>query len=135
MSETEQEITPIPIHLTGVASDVIPMLTGVQPQRRMKTTYETYILTAAEPAQNILPEEVKRYSYHIIAIDNDIIIGPTKGVVAAAVNTVANVPNPNGAYFPKGIWREFEDNGVVYIGATTVATNTRVAVIAEYYEE
>jgi hypothetical protein len=130
-TSTEEEITPIPIHITGISKDVLPG----RARRRMKTTYETYVLTAAEPAQNILPQEPKRYSYHILAVDNDIIIGPTKGVVAAAVNLVANVPTPNGAYYPKGLWREFEDNGQVYIGATTVATNTRVTVIAEYYEE
>lgn len=125
-----EEITPVPVHVTGVARGVLP---GA-PRRRMKTTYETYILTANEPAQNILPQDPKRYSYHIFAIDNDIVIGPTKGVVASPVNQVATVPSPNGAYFPKGFWREFEDNGMVYIGATTIATSTRVTVVAEYYE-
>ena len=132
MTTTEDavEITPIPIQLAGIAKGV--SLGG--PRKRMRTTYETYVLTANEPAQNILPQDTKRYRYHILAIDNDIIIGPTKGVVANPVNQIANVPSPNGAYFLKGIWQEFEDNGMVYIGATTIASNSRVTVIAEYYE-
>jgi hypothetical protein len=128
----EEKITPIPIH---VASAEPGVLTG-QPvnNKRFKTTYETYVLTAADPVQNILPQDPKRYRYSIFSVDNDIVLGPSKGVTGNAVNTVAGVPAPNGGYFPKGLWRDFHDNGMVYAGATTIATISRVVVIAEYYE-
>jgi len=131
---SEEKITPIPIHLASAEPGV---LTG-QPAkpRRVKTIYETYILTAADPVQAILPQDPQRYRYTVIAIDNDIILGPTKGVVGSPVNIVAGVPAPNGFYLPAFLRAAtvIFDNGMVYAGATTVATISRVAVIAEYFE-
>lgn len=127
------DVDSMPVHITGAEKGVVTTL-APKAGKRFRTTYETYVLTANDPVMNILPQDPKRYRYSIIAIDNDIVLGPSKGVVGNPVNTVASVPAPNGAYFPKGLWRDFHDNGMVYAGATTVATISRVAVIAEYYE-
>jgi hypothetical protein len=126
------DVDAMPVHIVGAEKGVVTPLTP-KAGKRFRTTYETYPLTVNDPVQNILPQDPKRFRYSIIALDNDIVLGPTKGVAGSAVNTVTSVPAPNGAYFPKGIWRDFYDNGMVYAGITT-AVLSRVVVVAEYYE-
>src|SRR5258708_12424539 len=96
---TETEIQSVPIHVASVAEGVSLGAAPARKHKRFKTTYETYILTANEPAQIILPQDPKRFRYSVLAIDNDIVLGPPKPVVAATVNTVATVPNPPTPYF------------------------------------
>lgn len=117
---------PVPVHVTGAAKS-----------RRKLTRFETYVLTASDPAQCILPESEDRICAYVQAIDNDIVLGPTKGVVAAAVNIVVNVPSPNGAYIPKAntVPYPVEGTNAVYAGITTSAANSRVAVVETYYAE
>lgn len=124
---------PLVVHLASAAPGV---LAGAPKARRVLSRYLTYVLTAGDPAQCILPQDDDRIEYTIIAIDNDVVLGPTKGVVGAAVNTVANVPTPNGGYVPKGLpgLQRLKDTNQVYAGITTTASNSRVTVIDTYYE-
>jgi hypothetical protein len=129
---TESETIPaVKVHVESASPGVLDGQTG---KRRVLSRYETYVLTASDPAQCILPQDEDRIEYTIIALDNDIILGPTKGVVGAGVNTVASVPNPNGGYIPKSLRFVFKDTNQVYAGVTTTATNSRVTVIDSYYE-
>jgi hypothetical protein len=131
MSDTET-IPAVRIHVASAEPGVL----GGQPKkRRVLSRYETYVLTASDPAQCILPQDEDRIAYTIIALDNDIVLGPTKGVVGAGVNTVANVPSPNGGYIPKGLpGLRLRDTNQVFAGVTTTASNSRVTVIDTYYE-
>lgn len=122
----------VDVHLLSAEDGVLDGLAGKR--RRVLSRYETYVLTSNDPVQCILPQDEDRIEYTIIALDNDIVLGPTKGVVGAAVNTVASVPNPNGGYIPKSLQFVFKDTGQVYAGVTTVASNSRVTVIDTYYE-
>jgi hypothetical protein len=129
---TSETIPAVKIHVESAAPGVL----GGQPERRrVLTRYETYVLTANDPVQCILPQDDNRVEYTVIAIDNDIVLGPTKGVAGAPANTVANVPSPNGGYVPKGLpGLLLKDTNQVYAGVTTTATNSRVTVIDTYYE-
>jgi hypothetical protein len=130
MTDTDT-IPAVKVHVESAAPGV---LGGQLKKRQVLSRYETYVLTASDPAQCILPQDDDRIEYTIIALDNDIILGPTKGVVAAPVNTVASVPNPNGGYIPKSLRFVFKDTNQVYAGITTAASNSRVTVIHTYYE-
>lgn len=130
MSDDNQQ-HKLPVH---IASSDVPIGAAPAAPARWRTSFGTYVLTADDPAQCILPEDARRVSALVQAIDNDIVIGPSKGAVAAPVNTVANVPQPNGAYIPKANTAPTPVKGgnVVFAGATTTATESRVTVIATY---
>ena len=121
----------VSVHLLSAEPGI---LAGAPKARRILTRYETYVLTVNDPVQCILPQDEDRIEYTIIALDNDIILGPTKGVAGAPVNTVVNVPNPNGGYIPKQLRFFLKDTGQVYAGVTTIATSSRVTVVDTYYE-
>jgi hypothetical protein len=125
-------IEPIQVIAHIKSSDV--SLDGAAP--RLRTSYETFVLTANDPAQCILPEDDRRVCAYVQAIDNDIVLGPTKAVVNNPVNTVANVPQPNGAYVPKANTAPYPvyDSNAVYAGITITASNSRVTVVATYRE-
>ena len=124
----------VSVHLVGADEGVLSGAGQPADKRRVLSRYQTYVLTANDPAMEILPVDPDRVEYTIIAIDNDIILGPTKGVAGAAVNTVAGVPNPNGAYIPKQLNITLQDTGQVACGITTTAANSRVTIIDTYYE-
>lgn len=119
-----QGVEAAPVHITG--SD-IPL--GRKP-RRCVARYETYVLTANDPTMCILPENPDREIAFVQAIDNDIVLGPTKAVVGAAQNTVTSVPNPNGTYLPKANTVPYPvlDSNAVYAGVTTTSSSSRVSV-------
>lgn len=128
-------LQPVPVRI--IADDTGAGLTGPasSPARRRKLTrFQTYVLTASDPTDCILPESADRIVAFVQAIDNDIVLGPTKGVVGAGVNTAVGVPNPNGAYVPKSnTWQtRIDGSNPVYAGVTTTATASRVTVIETY---
>lgn len=124
----DYEPVKVRAHITG--SDV-PL---ARPGQRCRAVYETFVLTSADKSQCILPEDDDRECAYVQPLDNDIVIGPTKGVVEAAVNTVTNVPQPNGTYIPKTntVPYEVRDNGPVFAGITVTSSNSRVSVTAYY---
>lgn len=125
-----EDYEPARVHITG--SDI--SLSGHPAPHGYRAEYETFVLTSADGAQCILPQDEDREIAYVQPLDNDIIIGPSRGVVAAAVNTAAGVPNPNGSYIPKSSTVPYpvRDNGPVYAGITTTASNSRVSVTACY---
>lgn len=129
MSDDDREVTPVHVH---IASSAVPA--AGPPAARYRTMFETYVLTAGDPVMCILPEDSSRYCALVQAIDNDIVLGPSAGVAGSAVNTVASVPNPNGAYVPKANTApvRLEGGNAVFAGVTTTATASRVSVIATY---
>lgn len=99
-----------------------------------RAVYQTVVLTANDPVQDILPADPDREVAYVQALDNDIVIASTKGVAGSAVNTVASAPNPDGTLVPKintAPW-PVHDSGAVFAGATTTASSSRVSVAAYY---
>jgi len=126
-------VDPVAVHVASVAPGA---QLGAPAGRALHTSFETYVLTVNDPAQCILPENGKRISALVQPIDNDIVLGPSKAVVASPANTVASVPQPNGAYIPHTNTQPYEVKGsnVVFAGITTTASSSRVTVIATYRE-
>jgi len=123
---------PVSVHIASADPGALPP--GAKHAHRSRGMYQTFVLTAADPAQCILPEDENREIAYIKALDNDIMIGPSAGVVGAAVNTVASVPNPNGTLVQKSDTAPYpvHDNGAVYAGITTTGSSSRVTVAAYY---
>lgn len=131
---------PVRVHLESVAEQVAAALPAVLPARPVRgysARYETFVLTANDPVQCILPEDPDRAEAYVLALDNDILIG-TRNQVSAAQNTASGVPYPIGAYVPAkttaGSVVPFgvRDCGAVYAGVTTTGSNSRVSVAAYY---
>lgn len=99
--------------------------------------YETFVLTANDPLQCILPQDDDRVIAHIIPLDNDVVIGP-KAVINPSQNQVASVPTPMGTLVPAkttagaAVLYPVLDNNAVYATLTTTASNSRVSVSATY---
>lgn len=121
-------MVPVGVH---IVSSAVPQPAAAG---KLRTSYETYVLTANDPAQCILPDDDKRVIALVQAIDNDIVLGPTNAVAGSTVNTVAGVPQPNGAYIPKANTAPTPVKGgnAVWAGITTAGSNSRVTVIATY---
>lgn len=136
--EDEVKITPVPIHVASVAAGLALSDTSqgtTPPKRQFRTKYETFVLTANDQSECILAQADDRDEFFVLAVDNDVVIGPTKGVAANPSNIVAGTPNATGAYCPKGILMgPFQDNGQLYAGVTTTASSSRVTVISTYAE-
>ncbi|HEY1622147.1 MAG TPA: hypothetical protein VGG25_31305 [Streptosporangiaceae bacterium] len=133
MSISTESIPPVRVHVTG--SDVPAAAARTGPV--YESVYETFVLTANDPVQCILPQDERRVIAHIIALDNDVVIG-VQGQAGAALNTAADTPMPIGALVPSqatagaAVLYPVLDNGPVFAGATTTAENSRVSVSATY---
>jgi hypothetical protein len=129
MTDTAYE--PVKVHIVADATkgDAAP------PKRRQhRAVYQTFLLTAANPTECILPADEDRVSAYVQALDNDIVLGHTQGIVGNGVNMVTGAPAPYGALVPHANTAPFpvDDNAAVFAGATTAASSSRVTVIASY---
>lgn len=118
------------VHIAS--SDVHPEAPA---RKQRRTVFNTVVLTANEPVQEILPKSENRYCAYVQAIDNDIVLASNLAQGQAKVNTAASVPSPSGAYLPKANTAplKLDGNDLIYAAATTTASNTRVAVTAIYF--
>jgi len=133
---SDPEVPPIRVHVASVESGV-SMGAPAAARRKYRAHYETFVLTANDPVQCILPEDSDRVEAFVLALDNDILIG-TKGQVGAGNNTVAGVAQPIGTYllaktnggaiFPFPV----KDCDALFAGVTTTGSNSRVSVAAYY---
>ena len=117
-----------------VASSDVPTI----PTRKQKrTVFNTVVLTAGEPVQEILPKSEKRICAYVQAIDNDIVLASSLAQGQSRTNTAASVPSPSGSYLPKANTAplRLDGNDLIYAAATTTGTNSRVAVTAIYYAD
>lgn len=132
-------VEPVTIHLASVSAEAAETMSSRKPNgaRACVGRYTTFQLTEADPVQCILEEDLHRLEAYVIALDNDIVIG-TRGQVQADPNTAQDVPYPIGTLIPSkttgGSLMAFpvHDNGAVYAGVTTIASNSRVSVAAYY---
>lgn len=130
--------TAAPVHVVAVSAEAAAALSSKATSRsgpRCKGSYQTFVLTANDPVAEILPQDDNREYATIQAIDNDVVIGP-KAAVQSSANTVTSVPQPQGTYLPKANTAPImvKDYNAVFAGATTTATESRVAVAAFYRE-
>jgi hypothetical protein len=129
-------MTPEPVQVHVVADSTKPAATA--PATRRRTVPRTIVLTANDPVQVILPDSDRRRCAYILPIDNPIVLGHSQGEAGAAANTAANTPFPSGAYLPApsattpAVPWVIDDQGPVWAGVTTTASNSRITVIAVY---
>jgi hypothetical protein len=123
-----------------VASADVQLGSPAGKRKTARGVYTTFVLTANDPVQCILPEDPARVSAWVVALDNDIVIGG-KGQVQVTQNTASGVPVPIGAYIPTGVFGDqrpalfpVDDCNAVYAGITTTSSNSRVSVAA-FYED
>lgn len=137
MTTETADYEPIRVKLDN-AEQLLGQAAGPPRKRPVyRAHYETFVLTANDPLQCILPQDDDRVIAHIIPLDNDVVIGP-KAVINPAANQVASVPTPMGTLVPAkttagaAVLYPVLDNNAVYATLTTTASNSRVSVSATY---
>jgi hypothetical protein len=131
--EQEQEA-----HVKPAGSEYDPILVRVLGDVATTTAadqygaYQTYVIsTGLNPIETVAPYDPLRQYMYIMTIDEPIVLSTVKEQVEAAANTVAAVPNPQGAYLPVTSWTPaIRHNDAIYAAATS-ATPTRVVVLIE----
>jgi hypothetical protein len=131
MNEVE-EYPPVRVHVVSTEVAAAP-----KRRKQKRTVCNTAVLTSTEPVQEILPKSDKRVVAFVQALDNDVVIVTSISQGQAKSNTATNVPYPSGTYLPKANTAplRIDGNDLVYAGITTTASNSRVSIIATYYEE
>jgi hypothetical protein len=94
-------------------------------------TFKTVVLSAANPYKLGLPEDNTRRHARIIAIDNPVILCHSENMAQDGANEVTDTPAPNGGYIPVGLVVPVTCQSVVFLAATTTATESRVFVSIE----
>jgi len=84
------------------------------------------VLSANNLVLPLLPQDPRRRSATVLAVDNDVYIAPTR----EAVQGSAGAATGTGAfYLPKGIPMPVPAKGAWYTAATTSASQSRVSVL------
>jgi hypothetical protein len=129
------ELTPIPIHVASVSSDIrLAEVTAAKKCRR-KSVYQTILLTANDPVQQILEPSDNRVIAWVQPIDQDVVLTANKGDGQSSRNTGdSTLANPTGALlkkvFDNGSLVPIDDIGEVWVAASVFPC--RVTVIAVY---
>lgn len=126
-------LEPLIVHVENAHEINAKAAPAAAPSPAYVGKYETIVLTANDPVQSLLAEDSSRRIAFVQALDNDVVVG-THGQVAAAANTVSDVPQPQGAYIPKanGSPTPIVDCNAVWVGITTTTSNSRVSVLSFY---
>jgi hypothetical protein len=90
------------------------------------------LLTPADPVQLLLPQDPRRRTAIVLAIDNDVYLATSKELAQAAVGTVSS---PIAGYLPAGIAVPIGNRAAWYAAATTTASPTRITVLISKDEE
>lgn len=106
----------------------------VRTQRAEETIYRTTVVTAGGIRQ-LLPQDPGRYRATIMSIDQDVVLCNSKDQASNPDNLVANVPQPQGTYWFKGIPIVIESKGLCWVANTSAASATRVSVVIERYAD
>jgi hypothetical protein len=94
-------------------------------------TFKTVVLSVNNPYKIALPEDNTRRKATIIALDNPVVLCHAEEQAQDPTNLVASVPQPNGGYIPINVPVPVSSHSVVFVAATTTATNSRVFVSIE----
>lgn len=89
-------------------------------------TARTVTLSSANPVLMVLPNDAKRRSAVIIAVDNDIYLTNDQNV---ASNVQGAATNGQAFYLPKGIYVPVDNSGELYAACTTTSSSSRVSVL------
>jgi hypothetical protein len=94
-------------------------------------TFKTVVLSAANTYKMALPEDNTRRVARIIAIDNPVVLCHSESQAQDPSNEVTDTPQPNGGYIPTGVAVAVTCHSVVFVAATTTASESRVFVSIE----
>lgn len=89
----------------------------------------TVTLNSANPVLEALPKDTTRRGAILIAIDNPVYLATKQNVATTAYNTAGDTATLAG-YLPVGVPVPVPFTDAVWIGATTVASQSRVTVLA-----
>lgn len=84
------------------------------------------VLSAGNPVLPLLPQDPRRRSAIVLAVDNDVYLSQSKDL--AATTQGANTGTQAG-YLPAGIGLPILSKNAWYVAATTLATSSRVTVL------
>lgn len=73
MAEQPEQFGPVRMHLESVAEGIL------SPRRRKVVRFETFVLTANDPVQCILPDNPDRCAAYVHAFDNYVALAVTRG--------------------------------------------------------
>jgi hypothetical protein len=129
------KVEPLAVHVSNLA-DIKPPKTL---RKRYKTVYETIVLTAGDPVQDLLPASDERECAYVAALDFDVVIGKDLGTTQAGRNTAqspATPIQPSGFLLSAALrapWPIYE-SGKLFVAATNLAAanGSRVALTVVY---
>ncbi len=127
--ETANPEAPVLVHVANLPA----------PGRRLKiSVFYTRILTAADPAQQILIPNPDRCEAQIIVFDNPVVLGKSQGDVQAGANlTDVTLAAPQGAIVPNtapnAMRNPYLVSGTNEVWAAAAAYPTRISVQAVNY--
>lgn len=128
MSRLETE--PVPVHVASVADGL-----GPAPRRRLRAvSLYTVVLTADEPAKQVLQPDPNRVIARVQAGGNNVVLARTKGDAQAAANTGdVTLARPNGMLLPYANATPYplETTGEVWAAAAAYPAQVAVSVITE----
>ena len=105
-----------------VAVDSIP------PENGLATVV---VLNSANPVLQLLPRDTTRRSAVLLAVDNDVYISTSPSVANAAA--ASDGTSFEGAfYLPKGIGVPWQSTAPLWAAPTTLASSSRISVMASY---
>lgn len=83
-------------------------------------------LSAANPVLPLLPQDPRRRSAVVLAVDNDVYIAGSADLANAAQGSPAS---PHAFYLPAGIAVPVDTKAASWVACTTTATSSRVSVL------
>jgi hypothetical protein len=90
------------------------------------------VLTPAAPVQLLLPQDPRRRSAVVLAVDNDVYLATSKELAQAAAGASSS---QIAAYLPAGIAIPISNRAAWWAAATTLGTSSRITVIISKDEE
>lgn len=127
MTQVANDI-PIGVHIVSTDAEA-----PAPRQKQYRTILRSVILTADEPAKQLVPPNPNLERLIVTAFTNNVVLSKTKGDAQAAGNVASSITNPNGTLLADGtpykIGRTTSE-----IWASTGTYPTIVSVIATYCE-
>jgi hypothetical protein len=114
-------IMPVPV---SVCDPVVTVATVPQ-----HVSFHTLVLTTDDPQRQLLPLDALRVEALVQALDQDVVLTSSRSQAQSTANTVASLPNPDGAILPKANTTPTRMPATAEVWATAQVLPARVSVI------
>jgi hypothetical protein len=124
------EIEPLEVHVVGGTIEV-----GDKRPKEYRASHRTFVLTSANPAQNVAGYDPARYCIYINVLDNTVVLSESTSQANDAANiAIANAyANPNGRLLPVSNGSEYhlETQDELWISANAYPTRVGITLVRE----